>query len=77
MKIGDSIKVHLPGEAPWAIVTATLEDGRVLARIDNETVGGLHGYKYGDVATFEVDSSGRWALSDLSKQRPNGPRPAP
>lgn len=74
MAIGDSIKVRLPGERPWAIVVAELADGRVMARIDNQTVGALHGYKYGDVATFKPDGA-IWNLADLNDQRPVGPMP--
>lgn len=70
--VGEVIKVSLPGEAPWAIVTADLHDGRVMARIDNQTVGDLHGYRYGDVATFERDGDGRWNIAET--QTPNGPR---
>jgi hypothetical protein len=76
--IGDKIKVRLPGETPWAIVTAELPDGRIMARIDNHPVGELHGYKYGDVVTFEPyrDYSRRvsWILSPIEQQMPNGPQ---
>lgn len=70
--LGKHIKVRLPGEAPWAIVTAELEIGRVMARIDNHTVGVMHGYKYGDVATFE-GSGDEWVLAPLERQEKNGP----
>lgn len=33
--IGETIKVYLPGESPWAEITAE-EDGRVKARILNK-----------------------------------------
>lgn len=75
--IGDNIKVRLPGEALWAIVTAELPDGRVMARLDNHTASNLHGYKYGDVVTFKPDADARvpWILSPLEQQAPVGPRP--
>lgn len=73
MKIGGHVKVHLPGEAPWAIVTAILPDGRVMARIDNHTCGDLHDYKYGDVATFRAEFDA-WRLAPAAEQERVGPR---
>jgi hypothetical protein len=37
MKLGDSVKVHLDGESPWAEVTKILPDG-FLGRIDNTLI---------------------------------------
>lgn len=75
VSVGQHIKVFLPGESPWAIVTAVPSNGRVVARIDNHPVGNLHGYKYGDVATFHVDEEyGCWVLAPLDKQVAIGPR---
>jgi hypothetical protein len=39
MKIGEHIKVHLPGESPWAEVMATYEDGTWDGRISNRLFG--------------------------------------
>jgi hypothetical protein len=80
--IGKHIKVVVAGEAPWAIVTAVLDDGRIVARLDNRCVGGLtgdmHGYTYGDVATFrerEVEPGAFVIeLAPLDEQVPVGPR---
>jgi hypothetical protein len=77
-QVGQCIKVMLPGESPWAIVTAVLDDGRIMARIDNYPVGDEHGYKYGDVATFERDPDAQrivWTLAPIDRQHPVGPRP--
>ena len=70
---GQFIKVFLPGESPWATVVSAHEDGRVAARIDNDLVGGLHGYVYGDVVTFEAKDYGDfacWELAPLARQLP-------
>lgn len=39
MKIGDMVKVYLPGESPWAECVAINEDGTWLGRIDNHLIG--------------------------------------
>ena len=71
MQIGDSIKVYLPGESPWATVVSIHSDGRVAARIDNHPVSDLQGYKFGDVATFEKNAEFEtWELAPLDKQLP-------
>lgn len=74
-EIGSHIKVFIPGESPWAIVVATEDDGRVAARFDNHLVAsdmGLHGYKYGDVATFErTGEYQNWELAPLERQLPS------
>ncbi len=49
MKIGDYIKVHLPGERPWAVVIKVINDNALLAKIDNHCVSPLHEHDYGDV----------------------------
>jgi hypothetical protein len=72
--VGDHVKVFMPGESPWAIITATLPDGRIMARVDNHTVGDMHGYKYGDVATFELDQHQCWTLVPVERQAATGPR---
>lgn len=54
MKIGDIIKVHLPGESPWAQCVAIHDDGTFNGRIDNNPVAlDLHSYKFGDVVRFK------------------------
>lgn len=35
VQIGDDVKVHLPGESPWAEVVAIHEDGTFDGRIEN------------------------------------------
>lgn len=77
--VGDDVKVFLPGESPWAIVTAVLPDGRIMARLNNDLVRAkLHGSKFGDVATFERETTPEWSiwkLVPLDRQMPVGPRP--
>lgn len=36
---GHAIKVHLPGESPWAVCVALHEDGTWEGRIENHLVG--------------------------------------
>lgn len=38
VKVGDSYKVQLPGETPWAECLAILPDGSWAGRIDNDLV---------------------------------------
>ena len=96
MKVGDDVKLYLPGESPWGIVIAVLDETRIQARINNklfreysadeqmEWIGEqfgtgyyleeLHGYKYGDVATFiKHPEFGSWELAPLDEQAPVGP----
>ena len=48
------IKVWLPGETPWAKVTAIHKDGTVDAMIDNHLLcTEQHGYRFGEVLCFE------------------------
>ena len=54
MKVGDSMKVVLPGESPWAEVVEVFPDGRWLGRIDNHLVcGDMHDYCKDDLVLFE------------------------
>jgi hypothetical protein len=70
MKTGDDVKVWLPGESPWAIVLAALPDGRLLARLNNELVNSAeHGYRFGDVATFEIDETRDYKIWKLAKEQ--------
>ena len=36
MTVGEHVKLHLPGEAPWGIVIAVLAENRIMARINNK-----------------------------------------
>lgn len=80
LRVGDFIKIRIPGETPWGIVTAVLGDGRVMVRIDNQTAGSsLHGHEYGDVVT--VVCGGKpdrvmWELAPMGEQVANGPTAA-
>lgn len=38
MKIGDIIKVYLPGESPWAECISMNEDGSFIGKIANELI---------------------------------------
>lgn len=38
MKVGDSIKIHIPGETPWAIVRKVISPSILMVSLDN-TVG--------------------------------------
>ncbi len=40
MKVGDHMKINLPGESPWAEVMVIHSDGSWDGRIDNELVCG-------------------------------------
>lgn len=72
MQAGEIIKVFLPGESPWAIVVSVHEDGRVAARLDNSPVSDLHGYRFGDVVTFEKNTEfNTWELAPLDRQLPD------
>lgn len=63
--IGSHLKVYLPGESPWVIVTAVLPDGRILGRIDNKLIDEDHGYQFGDVVTLDCDERfGIWKPVD-------------
>lgn len=74
MKIGEHVKIHIPGESPWATVVATHEDGRMAVRIDNHPAcGDMHGYKLGDVVTVEEKEYSdfkSWELAPLDRQLP-------
>lgn len=74
MKIGKHVKIHIPGESPWATIVATHEDGRMAVRIDNHPVcSDMHGYVYGDVVTVEEIDHGSyksWELAPLDRQLP-------
>lgn len=39
VQVGESYKVHLPGESPWAECMAVNPDGTWYGRIDNELIG--------------------------------------
>lgn len=69
---GESIKVHLPGEWPWATVVSKTKDGRVAARLDNTPIfTERHGYRFGDMVTFERDPTDAfWELAPLDRQLP-------
>ena len=55
MNIGDTVKVFLKGESPWAIVTGLIDDTHMVAVIDNDLVNtGEHGVSFGDVESFEL-----------------------
>lgn len=52
-KIGETVKVWLPGETPWAECVAVNPDGSWLGRIDNDLVcTAKHGLKLNDVTRF-------------------------
>lgn len=73
---GTSIKVWLPGESPWAVVIGWVDGDRILARIENDLVAIGHGYKYGDLATFEKETTADysiWKLCPLERQAKIGP----
>ena len=81
-KIGDVIKVYLPGERPFAQVNQvwnrTLINGRFEAKLWGAP---KHRYQKGDEATFYLrlydwgkDYSWCWELAPLSDQRHSGPR---
>lgn len=70
MKTGDDVKVWLPGESPWVIVLAVLPDGRLLARLNNDLVNSqVHGYQFGDVATFEIEETADYKIWNLARDQ--------
>jgi len=70
MKTGDSVKVWLPFESPWAIVLAELPDGRLLARINNDLIcSSRHGFQFGDVATFEIEETADYKIWKLAAEQ--------
>lgn len=79
MKVGDIIKVHLPGEWPSAIITAIHHKTIVQARLDNHPISDLHDFKYGDVLTFQFRSTPQapdlpaWEVSPPNEQLRVGP----
>ena len=80
VEIGEYVKVHLPGEWPWAIVTAIHHDTVIQARIDNDPESDMHPYKRGDVLTFQwrgvpqAPENPSWEVSPPHEQMPVGPR---
>jgi hypothetical protein len=56
IRVGELVKVSLPGESPWAEVIEIYPDGTWLGRIDNHLWGGNavvdHDYKFGDLILF-------------------------
>lgn len=63
MEIGDFIKVVLPQERPWAMVTDMYSPNKVHATIDNFLLyTDEHGYRYGDEILLEriMESNNLW-----------------
>ena len=54
VRVGQSVKVHLPGESLWVTVLQITEHNLLLGRIDNTPIGSLHNYKYGSIETFHL-----------------------
>jgi hypothetical protein len=55
-QIGESVKVHLPSESPWADCVATNADGSWIGEIHNDLVNTRnHGLKFGDRVRFIRD----------------------
>ncbi len=52
VKIGDLIKVYLPGESPWAECVSIHADGTWSGRIDNNLVSNHHSFKIHQVVKF-------------------------
>lgn len=64
----EPLKVFLPGESLWAI-PVQFQGDLMQAKLDNEPVSGLHGYKLGDLVTFKRDKKfNTWELADLEEQ---------
>ena len=80
MEIGDTVKVHLPGEWPHAIITAIHHETVIQARLDNHPVSSLHDFKFGDVLTFQYRGTAQmpnipaWEVSPPWEQMMTGPR---
>ena len=81
LKNGDHVKVHLPGEWPWAIVIAIIAPNVIQARLDNTPVcRDSHSFKYGDVLTFQYRDTPQapgyfaWEVSPDREQLPVGPQ---
>ena len=53
LRRGDSVKVWLPGESPWATVLE-IRDGGFLGRLDNHPASDLHGYRFGQNIWFTL-----------------------
>ncbi len=53
MKVGDLIKVHLPGESLWAVVT-DIRRGKVHAQLRNESIH--EQFSFGDKVVLGPDN---------------------
>ncbi len=52
-KVGDIIKVCLPGESPWAICLAVYKSDHTWdGELNNRLFTDRHSYKFGDVVRF-------------------------
>lgn len=90
MRVGESVKIFMPGESPWAEVEEIISDTELRVRIDNYLVctGYGHPFKYNDVVRVElrvqdipdIDREVKvWELAedfDESKQKSMGDNPA-
>jgi len=80
LNVGEYVKVHLPGEWPFAIVTAVHHETVIQARIDNHLASGLHNFAFGDVLTFQyrgtpqMPDRAAWEVAPAWEQMPTGPR---
>lgn len=51
--VGDSVKIRLPGEVFWVLVSC-VDNGQINGVVDNHLVNtAAHGYQYGDIITFD------------------------
>ena|SRR6185437_6956055 len=72
LKIGTRIKVHFPGELPWATVLNIISPTIVQARLENNLVGSRN--VVGDVLTFQfrdtphAPGSPMWEVSPDNEQ---------
>jgi len=62
--IGQSVKVFLRGESPWATVVKIIDESHMKAKIDNHPVNtNFHGVVFGDIESFELKEMVKGCLS--------------
>ena len=55
--VGETVKVWLPGESPWAECVAVLGDGSWIGRLDNDLVNTVqHGLRLNSVTRFVLEN---------------------
>jgi hypothetical protein len=62
-RVGEYIKVHIPGESLWVICTERPHANALTGKIDNHPENSdAHGLNYGDTAQFFRYADSDWEL---------------